>query len=102
MPAVAGRAVGMVANRWHTVERLGCSEAVPVSGAALGRDSHTFEAWEASTLKRPWHSRLSRSGSRGRGHRLASIACIARRGRELAVMVLRIDGRTSRGRRQGT
>jgi hypothetical protein len=102
MPAVAERAVGMAVNRWHEVERLGCSEAVSVSGAALGRDSHTFEAWEASTVKTQRHSRLSRSDTIGRGNMLAGIAYIARRGREQVVMVLRMDGRRSRGRRQDT
>ena len=78
----------MVVNRWHEVERLGWFEAAPVSDAALGRDSHTFEAREASTLQRQRHSRLSRSGTRRRGHMLAGIAHPARRGREQVAMVL--------------
>lgn len=67
MPVVAGKAVGMAANRWHEVERLGGSEAVPVSGAAFGHDSHTFEAREASTVKRQRDGRLIRSGTGGPG-----------------------------------
>lgn len=47
---MAGRAVGIAANRWHEVERLGCSETGTASDAALGYDSHTLEAREASTV----------------------------------------------------
>jgi hypothetical protein len=38
----------MAVNRWHNMVRLGCSETCMASGAALGNDSNTCEAREAS------------------------------------------------------